>query len=128
MDSMDVTNAVGHAACTLAQDINAAALMAITKTGYTARRMSKFRPDITIIGATPYLKTYHQLALIWGVRPMMANYRYEIEDLFGHCARTAIRANLVKDGELVVISAGVPVDIPGNTNIIRVLEAKLEKK
>ena len=52
MDAMDVTNAVGHAACTLAKDINAAAIMAITKTGYTARRMSKFRPDIMIIGAT----------------------------------------------------------------------------
>ena len=78
MDAMDVTNAVGHAACTLAKDINAAAIMAITKTGYTARRMSKFRPDIMIIGATPYEKTYHQLSLIWGVTPLMANYRYEI--------------------------------------------------
>lgn len=87
MDAMDVTNAVGHAACTLAKDINAAAIMAITKTGYTARRMSKFRPDIMIIGATPYEKTYHQLSLIWGVTPLMANYRYEIEDLFGHCCQ-----------------------------------------
>ena len=76
MDAMDVTNAVGHAACTLAKDINAAAIMAITKTGYTARRMSKFRPDIMIIGATPYEKTYHQLSLIWS-DSLMANYRYE---------------------------------------------------
>ena len=123
MDAMDVTNAVGHAACTLAKDINAAAIMAITKTGYTARRMSKFRPDIMIIGATPYEKTYHQLSLIWGVTPLMANYRYEIEDLFGHCARKALRAGLIKEGSNIVISAGVPVDVPGNTNIIRVMEA-----
>ena len=127
MDAMDVTNAVGHAACTLAKDINAAAIMAITKTGYTARRMSKFRPDIMIIGATPYEKTYHQLSLIWGVTPLMANYRYEIEDLFGHCARKALRAGLIKEGSNIVISAGVPVDVPGNTNIIRVMEAKYEK-
>ena len=127
MDDLDVTNAVGHAACTLAKDINAAALMAITKTGYTASRMSKFRPEIMIIGATPYQKTYHQLSLIWGVMPVMANYRYEIEDLFGHCARKALRAGLVKEGELVVISAGVPVDVPGNTNIIRVMEATLRR-
>ena len=127
MDALDVTNAVGHAACTLAKDINAAALMAITKTGYTASRMSKFRPEIMIIGATPYQKTYHQLSLIWGVMPVMANYRYEIEDLFGHCARKALRAGLVKEGELVVISAGVPVDVPGNTNIIRVMEATLRR-
>ena len=127
MDAMDVTNAVGHAACTLAKDINAAAIMAITKTGYTARRMSKFRPDIMIIGATPYEKTYHQLSLIWGVTPLMANYRYEIEDLFGHCARKALVAGLIKVGSNIVISAGVPVDVPGNTNIIRVMEANYEK-
>lgn len=127
MDAMDVTNAVGHAACTLAKDINAAAIMAITKTGYTARRMSKFRPDIMIIGATPYEKTYHQLSLIWGVTPLMANYRYEIEDLFGHCARKALRSGLIKEGSNIVISAGVPVDVPGNTNIIRVMEANYEK-
>ena len=127
MDAMDVTNAVGHAACTLAKDINAAAIMAITKTGYTARRMSKLRPDIMIIGATPYEKTYHQLSLIWGVTPLMANYRYEIEDLFGHCARKALVAGLIKEGSNIVISAGVPVDVPGNTNIIRVMEANYEK-
>ena len=123
MNSTDVTNAVGHAACTLAKDINAAAIMAITKTGYTARRMSKFRPDIMIIGATPYRKTYHQLSLIWGVTPLMADYRYEIEALFEHCAGVAVKAGLIEAGSNIVISAGVPVDVPGNTNIIRVLEA-----
>lgn len=123
MNSTDVTNAVGHAACTLAKDINAAAIMAITKTGYTARRMSKFRPDIMIIGATPYKKTYHQLSLIWGVTPLMADYRYEIEELFAHCAHKALESGLIKEGSNIVISAGVPVDVPGNTNIIRVLEA-----
>lgn len=128
MDAMDTTNAVGHAACTLAKDINASALMAITKTGYTARRMSKFRPDILIIGSTPYSKTYHQLSLVWGVRPMMANYRYDIEELFQHCAEKAIDAGLIDDGDTVVISAGMPVDVPGNTNIIRVIEAKKQFK
>ena len=127
MDALDVTNAVGHAACTLAKDIKAGAIMAITKTGYTAKRMSKFRPDIMIVGATPYEKTYHQLALVWGVRPVMANYRYEIEDLFGHCVRKAIRAGLIQCGEKVVITAGLPVDVPGNTNIIRVVEAQIEE-
>ncbi|WP_419025175.1 pyruvate kinase [Emergencia sp.] len=127
MDVMDVTNAVGHAACTLAKDIQAGAIMAITKTGYTARRMSKFHPDIMVIGATPYEKTYHQLSLIWGVCPIIAGYRYDIEDLFSHCARKAIRAGLIKSGDKVVISAGLPVDVPGNTNIIRVVEAELKE-
>lgn len=123
MNSTDTTNAVGHAACTLAKDINAAALMAITKTGYTASRMSKFRPDMLIIGSTPYKKTYHQLSLIWGVRPMMADYRYDIEELFWHSAQRAIEEGLINPGDMLVISAGMPVDVPGNTNIIRVIKA-----
>ena len=125
MNADDVTNAVGHAACTLAKDIKAGAIMAITKTGYTARRMSKFRPSTMIIGATPYSKTFHQLSLAWGVCPIMANYRYEIEELFAHCARKAIHAGLIAEGDKVVITAGLPVDVPGNTNIIRVVEAEL---
>ena len=66
MNAEDTTNAVGHAACTLAKDIRASAIMAITKTGYTASRMSKFRPSIRVIAATPHEKTFHQLALVWG--------------------------------------------------------------
>lgn len=124
MDAMDVTNAVGHAACTLAKDIKARALMAITKTGYTARRMSKFRPVTKIIGATPYEKTYHQLALVWGVRPLKVLYSKDIEELFDDCAKKAKDNNLIEVGDNMVISAGVPVDIPGNTNIIRVMEVK----
>lgn len=127
MDSMDVTNAIAHAACTLARDIKAAAIMAVTKTGFTAGRMSKFRPDTMIIGATPYEKAFHQMALMWGVQPIMANYRADIEDLFGHFSRKAIREELVEDGDKIVISAGLPVDIKGNTNMIRVVEASLEK-
>ena len=124
MDAMDVTNAVGHAACTLAKDIKAEALMAITKTGYTARRMSKFRPQTQIIGATPYEKTYHQLALIWGVTPLKVEYSKDIEELLADCTIKAKIAEYIKPGDHMVISAGVPVDIPGNTNIIRVLEVK----
>lgn len=126
MDKLDVTNAVGHAVCTLAKDINAAAIMAITKTGYTASRMSKFRPDTMIIGATPYEKTFHQMALYWGVTPLMTDYRYEVEVLFRHCAIRAIKDGILKNGDNVVISAGVPVDVPGNTNTIRVIEANDE--
>ena len=98
--------------------------MAITKTGYTARRMSKFRPQTPIIGATPYVKTYHQLALIWGVIPLKVEYSTDIEVLFEDCAVKAKQAEHIKSGDHMVISAGIPVDIPGNTNIIRVLEVK----
>ena len=126
MDKMDVTNAVGHAACTLAKDIEAGAIMAVTKSGYTAGRMSKFKPEIKIIGATPYEKSYHQMSLLWGVCPIRANYREDIDDLFGHFARKAIRNGLLEEGDKIVISAGLPVDVKGNTNLIRVMTASLE--
>ena len=103
MNATDTTNAVGHAACTLAKDINATALMAITKTGYTASRMYIFRPDMLIIGSTPYKKTYHQLSLIWGVSPMMAEYRYDIEELFHHSAERAIEEGMIEEGDLSLI-------------------------
>lgn len=127
MDALDVTNAVGHAACTLAKDIKAGAVMAVTKTGYTARRISKFRPETPILGATPYEKTYHQMALVWGVTPLMANYKYDIEVLFDHCVRRALIRGVVSEGEKIVITAGIPLDVPGNTNIIRVLEVEKDE-
>ncbi len=120
MKADDVTNAVGHSACTLAGDIKANAIIAITKTGYTARRMSKFRPSTPIIGITPYEKIYNQLALEWGVAPMRTTHKMDLEPLISDCIKTATLSGALKTGDKVVITAGVPMNIPGNTNIIRV--------
>ena len=120
MDAADTTNAVGHAACTLAKDIQATAILAITKTGYTAGRMSKFRPITQIIAATPHRKTFHQMALIWGVEPIIVENLKELDVLVNRCMECSERKGLLKKGDKVVISAGVPLDIPGNTNLIRV--------
>ena len=120
MDSEDTTNAVGHAACTLAKDIRAEAIMAITNSGYTATRMSKFRPITTVIAATPYEKTFHQMSIVWGVQPMIVENLNNVDVLIYHCLEEAKRVELIDRGDKVVISAGVPLDIPGNTNMIRV--------
>lgn len=120
MDARDTTNAVGHAACTLAKDIKAAALIAITKSGYTATKMSKFRPQTPIIAATPHLKTFHQLALQWGVRPLLVDNMKDPEKLIMSCMEKSAGKGLLKEGDRVVISAGVPMDVKGNTNMIRV--------
>ena len=120
MDAEDTTNAVGHAACTLAKDIKAEAIMAITKTGYTATRMSKFRPPIKIIAATPEEKAYHQASMQWGVEPVLTGNATNVEILIYKCVEEAKRVGLVQEGDKIVISAGVPLDIPGNTNMIRV--------
>ena len=120
MDAQDTTNAVGHAACTLARDINAKAIMSITKSGYTALRMSKFRPATMLIAATPHEKTYHQMALIWGVLPLMVENLQNVDVLVYRCLEEGRKEGLLHTGDKVVISAGVPLDVTGKTNMIRV--------
>ena len=120
MDSSDTTNAVGHAACTLARDINAKAIMSITKSGYTALRMSKFRPATMLLAATPHEKTYHQMAMLWGVCPLMVENLQNVDVLVYRCLEEGRRKGLLLAGDKVVISAGVPLDITGKTNMIRV--------
>lgn len=115
-DMDDVTNAICDAACTTARDVNATAIIAVTKSGYTARRVSKFRPRMNIIASTPSDKTYHQLALSWGVYPVRALFQSDINVLFRHAIDSARRDDLVKEGDSVVITAGED----GSTDILRV--------
>ncbi len=102
----DVTNAICDAACTTARDIKAKAIIAITKSGYTARKVSKFRPKEAIISTTPNEKTYHQLSLSWGVHPVKSLYQINAEDLFDHSIACAKRYGYVKSNDCVVITAG----------------------
>ncbi len=123
MDTKDITNAVGRAASVLAHDIDAKCIFAITQTGFTARRMAKFQPDIPIIGATPDEKTYHQLALVWGVQPLRTEQKARLVELYRHCLDQALKQHLVNEGNLIVMTAGVPIGRAGDTNIIRVMYA-----
>ncbi|MBQ6678079.1 MAG: pyruvate kinase, partial [Clostridia bacterium] len=120
MDSEDITNAVCDAACTTARDLKADAIVALTMTGRSARRMSKFRPSTPIVAATPNVKTFHQLALSWGVYPVLARNQDDFDSLFRHAIDCAKQIDLVSDGDRVVIVGGIPLDTPGNTNIIKV--------
>ncbi|MDO4354917.1 MAG: pyruvate kinase [Clostridia bacterium] len=120
IDYSDITNAICDATCTTARDIKAKAIIAVTKYGSTARRMSKFRPLQPIVAATPVEKTYHQLALSWGVYPVLARYQKSSDDLFIHAADCAKQIDLVQDGDLVVITGGLPLGTTGSTNILKV--------
>ncbi len=119
-DENDTTNAICDAACTTARDVNAKAIIAVTKSGYTARRVSKFRPIEPIVAATPELKTYHQLSMSWGVFPVLAKNQENADDLFIHAIDCAQQIDLVNKGDVVVITAGVPLNITGTTNILKV--------
>jgi len=120
INTEDTTNAICDAACTTARDIRAKAIIAVTKSGTTARRMSKFRPQTPIVAATPVDKTFHQLALSWGVYPVMARMQSSTDDLFLHAIDCAKQIDLAEDGDTVVITGGVPLDTTGTTNILKV--------
>ena len=120
IDFTDTTNALCDAACTTAKDMNAAAIIAVTKSGSTARRVSKFRPVIPIVAATPDHKTFCQLALSWGVYPVLALEQTDTDKLFKHAIDCAEQIDVVKKGDKVVVTAGVPLNVAGTTNILKV--------
>ncbi len=100
--------------------MHAKAIIAITKSGRTARSISKYRPQSPIIAATYSEKTFHQLALSWGVTPVLALFQNTANDLLRHGIDCAKKLDMVEDGDKVVVTVGVPVDTQGNTNLIKV--------
>lgn len=123
-DAADITNAICDAACITAKDISAAAIVAVTQSGGTARNVSKFRPATPIIASTPIPKTFHQLALSWGVQPMLTEYQNTSDALLDNAVSNSVTAGLVDEGERVVIVAGIPLATTGSTNLLKVQVAK----
>ena len=120
MDYSDITNAVSDAARTTALDIHAKAIVVVTKSGNSARKVSKFRPTTPIIAATPELKTYHQLSLSWGVYPVLSKYCATTDELFSNAVECAKKTGIVGDGDRVVITSGAQVGEAGGTNMMTV--------
>ena len=118
--STDVTNAISHATVTSAHDLNASAIITVTKSGSTARILSRYRPACVIVGCTTEKHVWRQLALSWGTVPLMIAEESNTDDLFEHAVDAAVQNGLVHDGELVVLTAGVPLGISGTTNLIKV--------
>lgn len=116
----NVTDAVSHSTVAAAYDLNAKAIITVSQSGYTARKVSRYRPNCLIIAATVSIKAYHQLALNWGVTPTMASHQTNSDDLFRHSMRCAMDTGLVKEGDLVVLTGGVPVGVSGKSNIMRI--------
>ena len=118
--STNVTSAISHATVTSAHDLRASAIITVTKSGTTARVISKYRPNCAIIGCTTSEIVWRQLSLSWGVVPLMIQEESNTDDLFEHAVDSAVNAGLIKDGELVVLTAGVPLGISGTTNLMKV--------
>jgi pyruvate kinase len=115
-----ITNAISHATVTVAHDLQTAAILAITYSGVTARNVAKFRPESPIIACTPDPLAQRQLKLIWGVTPLLTAKETDTSALFNHSVDAALKAGFVKQGDMIVLTAGVPIGYTGNTNMIKV--------
>lgn len=121
--SSSITNAISHATCTTAIDLNAAAIITVTKSGSTARSISKYRPISPIIGCCMDEHVCRQLNMSWGVTPILVEECTDTDVLFDKAVEQAEKHGVVKAGEMVVITAGVPLGVTGTTNLIKVLVA-----
>ncbi len=113
-------DAISYAACHAAHQLGAAAIIAFTSSGSTARRVSKYRPGVPIIAITPSKETRRQLSISWGVRAFQISEPSQITTLFARGARVAKQSGFAQRGDLVVITGGVPIGISGSTNLLKV--------
>ena len=116
----DITAAISHATVTSAHDLAASAIVTVTKGGSTARMISRYRPSCPIIGCSPSVTVWRQLNLSWGVIPVLIDEEKSTDELFDHAVAAGIRTGVIRDGELVVLTAGVPLGICGTTNLMKV--------
>ena len=114
-----ISDAMTHTCCMTARDLTASAILTVTQSGYTARMLSRFRPQCPIVALTPVEKVYHQLALSWGVQPFLSASVGSTDALFTLCVNTAKGNGIVATGDIVVITAGVPIGRTGSTNLIK---------
>lgn len=114
------TDAISHATVQIAHDLCASAIITSTESGHTGRMVSKYRPQAAIVAVTPKEKTVRRLCLQWGVHPTLGPDFASTDELFTNAITSALSTRLVKEGDLVVITAGLPVGTRGTTNLIRV--------
>ncbi|NLW20754.1 MAG: pyruvate kinase [Clostridiales bacterium] len=119
-DAHDITDAISHATCLIAYNLNAKAIITVTKSGTTAYMISRFRSDIPIIACTPDASVWRQMSLSWGVTGLMVGEERVMEVLFDRAINTAKHSGLVEAGDLVVLTTGIPLSQAGSTNLVKV--------
>ncbi|MEA5499588.1 pyruvate kinase [Limnoraphis robusta] len=115
-----VPNAISAAVAQIAQQVDAAAIMTLTKTGATARNVSKFRPATPILAVTPHVEVARQLSLVWGVKPLLVLDLSSTDQTFQSAVNVARENHLLSDGDLVVTTAGTLQGVPGSTDLVKV--------
>lgn len=120
----DVTDAICHATCTTAYDLNASAIVTVTKSGRSARMISRYRPACDIIGGSTSEKVCRQINMSWGVTPVLVEEKNEVFELFDHAIEVAKEKGVLRPGDIAVITSGIPMGISGTTNMIKVETVK----
>lgn len=120
--SPSIGEAISHATCRIAADLQAAAIMTATQSGATARMVSKFRPNAPIVALTPDPQVARELMVVWGVEPVVVPHTSNIDDMIDVAADVARRRAGMQPGDRVVITAGVKTGEPGSTNLLQVYE------
>jgi len=122
-DSLSMTvSGISEAAVLLAHDLQAAAIVACTESGQTARLLARFRPSRPVIALTPHLHTQRQLSLTWGVRAEKVRSFKTTKQMDSLVTEWVLEKGIARKGDRIVLTAGVPLGVAGNTNFIRVLE------
>ena len=114
-----INDAVTHTCCQTAMDLEADAILTPTQSGHTARMISRFRPACPIIAFTTTERARRQLSISWGVMPFLAGYVDSTDRLFSMCVQSALKEGVIQKGQMVVITAGVPIGRSGSTNLIK---------
>lgn len=123
-EKKEITTAIAYATCSTAMDLGASAIITVTLSGYTAESISRYKPACPIIGCAMSERVSRQLNLLWGVTPLSIKQEEDAEELFEDAVQEAKKAGYIKTGDVVVITAGVPLGIAGKTNMIRVVEVQ----
>ena len=118
----EITTAISHACCNTAIELNAAAIISITMSGFTAGIVSRYKPNCPIIGCAITQDVCRQLNLMWGVVPVLIGRKNTAEELFNAAISISVEKGLLKKGDIVVLTAGMPLGVSGKTNMIRVIE------
>ena len=117
---ISVSDATAHAACLTARDVNAAAIVTVSESGTTARLLSKYRPQQPIIACVMKEQVQRQLSLSWGITPLMMSLAHSTDELIEMSTALAKENGYLHNGELAVVTAGVPVGVSGTTNMIKI--------
>ena len=116
----DITDAICHATCTTAYDLNSKAIIVVTKSGRSAKMISRYRPACDIIGCATSEQVCRQLNMSWGITPVLLDEKNDVFELYDYAIRESQKQKLVDVGDILVFTSGVPIGKSGTTNMIKV--------